>query len=126
MPAAGRGEGRGQHGRGRKGKGRRETGRKVQTVVVEKEKIVEKEKEVTRVGRGSRKRPQVQITGTFQVIQKKDFFPSMNDWFRNEMHQLLQGAGLARWTSPTRPGYTGGTPFLEKLAASAAAGTPPT
>jgi len=95
---------------------------KVQTVVVEKEKIVEKEKEVTRVVE-VQKAPQVQIKGTFWVIQKKDFFPSMNDWFRNEMIKFCKEKG---WPLDItyEAGYTGGTPFLEKLAASAASGNP--
>lgn len=90
----------------------------VETVVIEKpvEKVV-KETVVVEV----QKAPEV--TGTFWVLQKKDFFPSMNDWFRGEMIRFCKEKG---WPLDItyEAGYTGGTPFLEKLAASAAAGTP--
>ena len=66
-----------------------------------------------------------QVKGTFWVIQKKDFFPDMNDWFRAEMTKYCKEKG---WPLDItyEAGYTGGSPFLEKLSASAAAGNPPT
>ena len=86
----------------------------VETKVVEQTKIVE----VTRVVQ-----PAVKVTGTFWVLQKKDFFPDMNDWFRNEVLKFCKEKGWPVDIS-YEAGYTGGTPFLEKLAAAAAAGTP--
>ncbi len=78
------------------------------------EKVVEKIVEVP---------AKVEVRGTFWVLQKKDFFPAMNDWFRNEVLAFCKEKG---WPVDVtyEAGYTGGTPFLEKLAASAAAGTP--
>ena len=64
------------------------------------------------------------ITGTFQVIQKKDFFQSMNDWLRGELAKFFTAQGWS-WDIAYAEGYTSGTPFLEKLTAAAAAGTPP-
>jgi multiple sugar transport system substrate-binding protein len=108
------------------------------TQIVEKEKVVEKPvekvvketvvvkqevvKEVTKVIEVV-KAPQVQIKGTFWVIQKQDYFPAMNDWFRQECIKFCKEQG---WPLDItyEAGYTGGTPFLEKLAASAAAGNP--
>jgi len=63
---------------------------KVVTQVVEKEvekvvtQVVEKEVEkvVTQVVEVEKA---AEVTGTFWVLQKKDFFPSMNDWFRQAM-----------------------------------------
>jgi multiple sugar transport system substrate-binding protein len=76
--------------------------------------------EVTRVVEVPAK---AEVRGTFWVLQKKDFFPAMNDWFRNEVLAFCKEKG---WPVDItyEAGYTGGTPFLEKLAASAAAGTP--
>jgi len=92
----------------------------VQTVVVTQEKVVEKEKivEKTVIVKEAAK-----VQGTLQVIQKKDFFPSMNDWFRNEVIAFCKEQG---WPVDVtyEAGYTGGTPFIEKLSAAAQAGTP--
>jgi multiple sugar transport system substrate-binding protein len=112
----------------------------VQTVVVEKEKIVEKEKAVVQTVVVTQEKvveKQVEkivektvvvkvapkVSGTLQVIQKKDFFPSMNDWFRNEVIAFCKEQG---WPVDVtyEAGYTGGTPFVEKLSAAASAGTP--
>jgi len=64
------------------------------------------------------------VTGTFQVIQKADFFPSMNDYLKNEMTRYFKDNG---WTAEITDaaGYTGGTNFLEKLAAAHSAGQTP-
>jgi multiple sugar transport system substrate-binding protein len=107
---------------------------KVVEKIVEKpvEKVVEKvvketvvvkqevQKEVTKI---VEKAAAVTIKGTFWVIQKKDFFPEMNDWFRNE---CIKYCKEMNWPLDItyEAGYTGGTPFLEKLAASAASGNP--
>ena len=90
-----------------------------ETVVVEREKVVEKE--VTRVVEVQRKAELA--TGTFFVLQKKDFFPSMNAWFRKEMTAYCKEKNWPLDIS-YMAGYTGGTPEIEKIAASVAAGTP--
>jgi ABC-type glycerol-3-phosphate transport system substrate-binding protein len=100
----------------------------VQTVEVEKvvKEAVEVEKEVTRVVEKVvevEKAEEVKVSGTLQVIQKKDFFPSMNDWFRNEVISFCKEQGWPVDVS-YEAGYTGGTPFIEKLSAAASAGTP--
>jgi multiple sugar transport system substrate-binding protein len=94
---------------------------KISTVVVEKEVPVEKvvEKIVT-----VEAPPRVTVSGTMWVIQKKDFFPSFNDWWRGE---VLAFAKQNNWPIDVtyEAGFTSGTPFLEKLQAQAAAGNPP-
>jgi len=65
----------------------------------------------------------VEIKGTLQVVQKKDFFPAMNDWFQAEVKKFCQEKGWPVEIS-YEAGYTGGTPFVEKFSAAAAAGTP--
>lgn len=94
----------------------------VETVVVEKEKQVEVEKEVTRVVEVE-KAAEVSVRGTFWVLQKKDFFPSFNEWFRQEMTAWCKENGWPLDIS-YMAGYTGGTPEIEKINASVAAGTP--
>jgi len=92
--------------------------------VVKETAVVEKvvEKEVTRVVEVE-KAPEVRVQGSFWVLQKKDFFPAMNDWWRAEMTAFCKERG---WPLDItyEAGYTVGTPFQEKLAAAAAAGTP--
>jgi multiple sugar transport system substrate-binding protein len=83
---------------------------KVVTKVVEVEKIVEVEKAA-------------EVKGTFWVLQKKDFFPAMNDWFRAAMVAFCKEKDWPLDIS-YMSGYTGGTPEIEKLIASVAAGTP--
>ncbi|NLT74107.1 MAG: extracellular solute-binding protein [Chloroflexi bacterium] len=83
---------------------------KVVTQVVEVEKIVEVERAA-------------EVTGTFWVLQKKDFFPAMNEWFRAQMVSFCKEKGWPLDIS-YMSGYTGGTPEIEKLIASVAAGTP--
>jgi multiple sugar transport system substrate-binding protein len=83
---------------------------KVVTQIVETEKIVEVEKAA-------------EVNGTFWVLQKKDFFPAMNDWFRAAMVDYCKEQGWPLDISYIS-GYTGGTPEIEKLIASVAAGTP--
>jgi len=87
----------------------------VQTVEVEK--VVEKV--VTQVVE-----KKAEVTGTFWVLQKKDFFPAFNDWFRKEMVNWCKERGWPLDIS-YMAGYTGGTPEIEKLLASVASGTPP-
>jgi multiple sugar transport system substrate-binding protein len=64
------------------------------------------------------------VTGTFQVIQKADFFPAMNDYLKNEMTAYFKANG---WNAEITDaaGYTGGTNFLEKLSAAHAANQTP-
>ena len=87
---------------------------------VEVEKVVEKE--VTRVVEVERA-AKAEVKGTFWVLQKKDYFPSFNDWFRQEMASWCKEQGWPLDIS-YMAGYTGGTPEIEKLIASVAAGTP--
>lgn len=65
----------------------------------------------------------VEIKGSLQIVQKQDFFPSMNDWFQAEVKAFCKEKGWPVEVS-YEAGYTGGTPFIEKLAAAASAGTP--
>lgn len=111
----------------------------IQTVEVEKivektvevEKIVEKtvqvekivEKEVEKLITAIPEAQKIEVKGTFWVLQKQDFFPSFNDWFRQEMISWAKENDWALDIS-YMAGYTGGTPELEKLMASVAAGTP--
>jgi ABC-type glycerol-3-phosphate transport system substrate-binding protein len=64
-----------------------------------------------------------EVTRTLWVLQKKDFFPAMNDWFRAAMVSFCEDKGWPLEIS-YMSGYTGGTPEIEKLIASVAAGTP--
>lgn len=103
---------------------------KIVTQVVEKEVPVEKvvEKVVTQVIEKEKivtvEVPQkAEVKGTFWVLQKKDFFPSFNDWFRQEMINFCKERGWPIDIS-YMAGYTGGTPEIEKIIASVAAGTP--
>ncbi|MBM4457219.1 MAG: extracellular solute-binding protein [Chloroflexi bacterium] len=65
----------------------------------------------------------VEIKGNLQVVQKNDFFPAMNDWIQTEVKSFCKEKG---WPVEVtyEAGYTGGTPFLEKMAAAASAGMP--
>ncbi|MGI6368616.1 MAG: extracellular solute-binding protein [Anaerolineae bacterium] len=91
---------------------------KVVTQVVEVE--VEVEKVVTQVVEVEKA---AEVKGTFWVLQKKDFFPNMNDWFRAAMVDWCKEKDWPLDIS-YMSGYTGGTPEIEKLIASVAAGTP--
>jgi multiple sugar transport system substrate-binding protein len=94
---------------------------KVVEKTVEVEKVVEKEVEklITAIPEAAK----IEVKGTFWVLQKQDFFPSFNDWFRQEMTSWAKENDWALDIS-YMAGYTGGTPELEKLMASVAAGTP--
>ncbi len=94
---------------------------KLSTVVVEKQ--VEVEKVVVETVEVQVAAP-VPIDGTIWVIQKKDFFPEFNDWWRGEVLDFAKSQG---WPIDItyEAGFTSGTPFLEKLQAQAAAGNPP-
>jgi multiple sugar transport system substrate-binding protein len=91
---------------------------KVVTQVVEKEveRVVEVEK-IVEVERAA------EVRGTFWVLQKQDFFPAFNDWFRAQTVAYCRERGWPLDISYIA-GYTGGTPEIEKLIASVAAGTP--
>ena len=69
--------------------------------------------------RRSPKPAKIEVKGTFWVLQKKDFFPSFNDWFRQAM---INWAKENDWPLDISymAGYTGGTPEIEKLIASVA------
>jgi len=86
----------------------------VETVV--EEKIVE----VTRVVEVPK---EAEVTGTFFVLQKKDFFPGFNDWFRQAMIDWAKERGWPLDISYIA-GYTGGTPEIEKIISSVVAGQP--
>ncbi|HHX63785.1 MAG TPA: extracellular solute-binding protein [Chloroflexi bacterium] len=95
-------------------------------VEVEKAVTVEIEKEVEKVVIQTVevvKAPDIQIQGSFWVLQKQDFFPDMNDWWRQELTRFCKEQGWPLDVS-YEAGYTAGSPFQEKLAAAAAAGTP--
>jgi multiple sugar transport system substrate-binding protein len=116
-----------------------------ETVEVEKEvlvtQVVEVEKEVTKIVAGTPVKETVveekvvevtrivevekeaEVTGTFFVLQKKDFFPSFNDWFRQAMIDWAKEKGWPLDISYIA-GYTGGTPEIEKIIASVEAGQP--
>ena len=68
--------------------------------------------------------PKAKVTGSFTVIQKQDYFPNMNDWLRNALATYFGQQGWS-WDIAYEVGYSGGTPFVDKYAAAAAAGTPP-
>jgi len=88
--------------------------------VVEKTVEVEKKVEVEKIVTVEVAAP-IEVSGTFWVLQKRDFFPAMNDWFRGEVLRYCREKGWPVDIS-YEAGYTGGTPFIEKLAASAASG----
>ena len=73
---------------------------KVVTQVVEKEveKVVTQVVEVEKAA---------EVNGTFWVLQKKDFFPSMNDWFRQAMVDFCKEKDWPLDIS-YMAGYTGG------------------
>jgi ABC-type glycerol-3-phosphate transport system substrate-binding protein len=95
----------------------------VSTVIVEKEVPVEVEK-VVKETVVVEQAAAVPINGTIWVIQKKDFFPEFNDWWRGEVLDYAKSQG---WPIDItyEAGFTSGTPFVEKLTAQAAAGNPP-
>jgi ABC-type glycerol-3-phosphate transport system substrate-binding protein len=78
------------------------------------------EKEVTRVVEVPK---EAEVTGTFFVLQKKDFFPSFNDWFRQAIIDWAKERGWPLDISYIA-GYTGGTPEIEKIIASVQSGQP--
>jgi multiple sugar transport system substrate-binding protein len=94
---------------------------KVSTVVVEKAVEVEKIVKETVVVQQT---APITIDGTIWIIQKKDFFPSFNDWWRTQVLDFCKEKG---WPVDVtyEAGFTSGTPFVEKLTAQAAAGNPP-
>lgn len=90
-----------------------------ETVVVEgTPKVVEKE--VTRVVEAAQ---DVEVKGTFWVLQKKDFHPTFNEWFRQATIDWAKSKGWPLDISYIA-GYTGGTPEIEKIIASVEAGQP--
>jgi multiple sugar transport system substrate-binding protein len=94
---------------------------KVETVVVEK--AIEVEKVVVETVVVEQAAP-ITINGTLWIIQKKDFFPSFNDWWRAQVLDFCKEKG---WPVDVtyEAGFTSGTPWIEKLTAQAAAGNPP-
>jgi multiple sugar transport system substrate-binding protein len=102
----------------------------VQTQVVKETQVVEKqvtqvvEKLVTPTPAPTPTKIAAKITGTFSVVQKKDFFQSMNDWLRGQMAEFFTQQGWS-WDIAYEAGYTSGTGFVEKFSAASAAGTPP-
>jgi multiple sugar transport system substrate-binding protein len=90
----------------------------VETVV--ETKIVEKEVEVTRVVEVAK---EAEVKGTFWMLQKKDYHPGFNEWFREAFVGWAKERGWPLDISYVA-GYTGGTPTIEKLIASVEAGQP--
>ena len=89
-------------------------------VTVEVEKVVEKEVEVTAVPGGAA----AKVEGALWILQKKDFFPSYNDYMREEMVKFAKDHDWPYDVSYIA-GFTGGTPEIQKIAASVEAGNPP-
>jgi multiple sugar transport system substrate-binding protein len=87
------------------------------------EKVVETqivEKEVTRVVEVEK---EAEVQGTFFMLQKKDYHPTFNEWFRQAMVDWCKERGWPLDISYVA-GYTGGTPEIEKIIASVEAGQP--
>jgi multiple sugar transport system substrate-binding protein len=84
----------------------------IQTQVVEKEvtRVVEVPKEA-------------EVNGTFFMLQKKDFHPTFNEWFRAAFVEWAKERGWPLDIS-YMAGYTGGTPEIEKIIASVESGQP--
>jgi len=100
---------------------------KVQTVVVKEQgetQIIEKVVTVEVPKEVAAAPAQITIDGTMWIIQKKDFFPSFNDWWRGQVLAYCKEKG---WPVDVtyEAGFTSGTPFIEKLTAQSAAGNPP-
>ncbi len=97
---------------------------KVSTVVIEKEVPVEKVVEKIVTVEAPAVPAQITVDGTLWIIQKKDFFPSFNDWWRAQVLAFCKEKG---WPVDVtyEAGFTSGTPFVEKMTAQAAAGNPP-
>jgi multiple sugar transport system substrate-binding protein len=88
--------------------------------VVEVEKQVVVEKVVT----AAPSMEEVSIEGALWVLQKKDFFPSYNEYMRNEITSFANEKGWPLDVSFIA-GFTGGTGEVEKIAAAVQAGNPP-
>jgi multiple sugar transport system substrate-binding protein len=87
------------------------------------EKVVETqivEKEVTRVVEVPK---EAEVQGTFFMLQKKDYHPTFNEWFRQAIVDWAKERGWPLDISYVA-GYTGGTPEIEKIIASVEAGQP--
>ena len=87
-----------------------------QPQVVEVEKVVEVEAPAME--------EDATVEGALWVLQKKDFFPAYNDYMRAEMSTF---ASEHDWPFDISyiSGFTGGTPEVQKIAASVEAGNPP-
>ena len=100
----------------------------VQTQVVKETQVVQQtqivEKIVTATPVAVPTLATAKVTGVFQMVQKQDYFPNMNLWLRNELAKYFTAQGWS-WDIAYAEGYAGGTPFVDKMAASSAAGTPP-
>jgi multiple sugar transport system substrate-binding protein len=96
-------------------------------VTVEVEKLVEVEKvvpvEVEKVVPAPEMEA-VTVSGALWILQKKDFFPAYNDYFREEIIAFAKEKGWPYDISYIA-GFTGGTPEVQKIAASVEAGNPP-
>ena len=114
-------------------------------VEVEKEvvvtQVVEVEKEVTKIVAGTPVKETIieekivevtrivevpkeaEVQGTFFMLQKKDYHPTFNEWFRQAIVDWCKERGWPLDISYVS-GYTGGTPEIEKIIASVEAGQP--
>jgi hypothetical protein len=95
----------------------------VSTVLVEKAVEVEKIVTVEVPQEGVAAPAQVTVDGTLWIIQKRDFFPEFNDWWRA---QVLDFCRKGWPVDDLQAGFTSGTPWIEKLTAQAAPATLPT
>ena len=85
-------------------------------VTVEVEKVVEVSAAPTE--------EEITVEGALWILQKKDFFPAYNDYLRQEMGAFAQENDWPVDISYIA-GFTGGTPEVQKIAASVEAGNPP-
>jgi multiple sugar transport system substrate-binding protein len=86
----------------------------VKTVIETREVVVVHTVEVPQVA---------EVQGTFWMLQKKDYHPGFNEWFRQAFVDWAAERGWPLDISYVA-GYTGGTPTIEKIIASVESGQP--
>ena len=57
---------------------------------------------------------EAEVKGTFWMLQKKDYHPTFNEWFRQTFVDWCKERGWPLDISYIA-GYTGGTPEIEKI-----------
>ena len=95
------------------------------TKLVEGETVVEKvvETQIVEVTRVVEVDKPAEVQGTFFMLQKKDYHPTFNEWFRATFVEWCKERGWPLDISYVA-GYTGGTPEIEKIIASVESGQP--